>query len=297
MTVAIAWVRRILGCEELLFVSDSRLSGDGRIFDAAPKILTLPRGDCAIAFAGNTENAFPMMLQLSLSIASHAPARRRSIDITDLATHARKVFDNMEQLITSDAHVRGSPPDQEPPAEFLFGGYSWIKKRFELWRIHYDHSERSYVADAAPWVYFSRGGKKVEIRARRKPPREHLLGRIAFAGDQAELAKKMVRERLAEDCLSDKAVDKIDMQPFEVVRDMLRNPERSHTIGGAPQLVKVYQFMQAVAFAVYWPDKVSGIRFLQGRPCLGYERLDIKVFDPTLHARVMKELVPARSAT
>ena len=90
----------------------------------------------------------------------------------------------------------------------------------------------------------------------------------------------MVRARLTDDYLSGKATDKIDMQPFEVVRDMLRDPKRSHTIGGAPQLVKVYQFIQAVSFPVYWPDKASGLRFLQGRPCLGYENLDTKVFDP-----------------
>jgi hypothetical protein len=265
MTIAIAWVRRILDCEELVFVSDSRLSGDGRIFDAAPKILTLPRSDCAIAFAGSTQDAFPMMLQLSLSIASHAPARRRSKDIADVRTHALKVFNEMENLIICDAHVKGSPPDKKPSAEFLFGGYSWVKKQFELWWIHYQESESSYVADPAPWAYFSPGGKRVQIRAMKKT-RYPALGQIAFAGDQAALARRFVGERLTGDYQSGKAVNKIDMQPFEVVRDMLRDPNRSHTIGGAPQLVKVYQYMQAVPFAVYWPNKKSGKGFLQGRP-------------------------------
>lgn len=284
MTVAIAWQRRILNCDELLFASDSRLSGDGRTFDAAPKILTLPRHDCAIAFAGGTQDAFPMMLQLSLSVASHRPALRRSIDVTHLATHAVKLFDNMKKLIVSDAYVKGSPPDQNPAAEFLFGGFSWVKKRIELWRIHYDTSKRSYVIEEAPWAYFSPGGKRVQVMRRRWPPRDFSLGRIAFAGDQAELAEEMVRARLTADYLSGKATDKIDMQPFEVVRDMLRDPNRSPTIGGAPQIVKVYQFLQAVSFPVYWPDKASGTRFLQGRPCLGYENLDTKVFDPDLPA-------------
>jgi hypothetical protein len=166
----------------------------------------------------------------------------------------------------------------------LFGGFSWVKKQFELWRIHYDNDEGSYVLDEAPLAYFSPGAKRVQIKRRRRPPRGYSLGRIAFAGDQAELAKEMVRSRLTDDYLSGKTTDKIDMQPFEVVRDMLRDPKRSHTIGGAPQLVKVYQFIQAVSFPVYWPDKASGQRFLQGRPCLGYENLDTKIFDPDLPA-------------
>ena len=56
MTVVIAWVRTIQHCEELIFVSDSRLN-DWRNFDVCPKIITLPRNDCAIAFAGDTKDA------------------------------------------------------------------------------------------------------------------------------------------------------------------------------------------------------------------------------------------------
>jgi hypothetical protein len=33
VTVVIAWVRAVGDCEELVFASDSRLSGDGRNFD------------------------------------------------------------------------------------------------------------------------------------------------------------------------------------------------------------------------------------------------------------------------
>jgi hypothetical protein len=64
MTIAAAWTRRIHSCNELVFVADSRLSGGARTFDYCAKILTLPRSDCAIAFAGSTDNAYPMMHQL-----------------------------------------------------------------------------------------------------------------------------------------------------------------------------------------------------------------------------------------
>ena len=67
MTVAVAWVRTIRDCEELVFVTDSRLSGDGCNFDACPKLLTLPRNDCLIAFAGYTGHAYPVIHQLALA--------------------------------------------------------------------------------------------------------------------------------------------------------------------------------------------------------------------------------------
>jgi len=279
MTIAIAWVRRILDCEELVFSSDSRLQGDGRTFDAAPKILTLPRGDCAIAFAGNTLDAFPMMLQLALSISSHAPSLRRSKEIAEIRTHALAVFDGIRKQILRDPHVKGSPPTIEDP-EFLFGGYSWVKKKFELWHIHYRASESMYIAEPAPYAYFSPSGNHVEIRTKKRAPRKHLIGQVAFAGDQSDSARQRLRDILTQQYLSGTARDKVDMQPFEVLRDMLRDPNRPHTIGGAPQLAKVYQYMQAVPFAVYWPDKKSGKKFLQGRRCVGYERLDTKAVDP-----------------
>ena len=131
MTIAIAWVRTIRDCEELLFVTDSRLSGDGRTFDACPKVSTLPRGDCAIAFAGYSGHGFPMMQQLAHAISAHGPLNRGAMDVTALRTHALKIFDSMSKLIASSIHL-SSPTSIEPEAEFIFGGYSWINRRFEL---------------------------------------------------------------------------------------------------------------------------------------------------------------------
>jgi len=278
MTIAMAWIRRIRDCEELIFVTDSRLSGDGRTFDASPKIVVLPRGDCAIAFAGGTQDAFPMMLQLSLAISSHTPMRRRSLDIGKLKSHALKIFDGMVELITNE--IKGAaPPEEKSDLEFLFGGYSWEKKAFQLWTVHFS-SERRFIAEPARWAAYSPGAKKVVFINSKRPRPHNLLGQVALAGDQKRVAQEMLSRKLTSDYLARKGDSKINMQPFETVRDMLRDPKRSHTIGGSPQLVKVYQFMQAVPFAVFWPDRGTGRPFLQGRPCLGYERLDTRIIDP-----------------
>ena len=54
MTIAASWVRKIHNCEELIFISDSRLCG-GHRWDECPKLTTLPGNTCALAFAGDTE--------------------------------------------------------------------------------------------------------------------------------------------------------------------------------------------------------------------------------------------------
>jgi len=122
MTIAAAWVRKINSCEELVFVTDSRLSGDGRNFDSSPKVITLPRSDCAIAFAGYSGHAYPMMQQLSLAIDAHAPLKRRSLDLTSVKSHAVKIFDTLAAQIRVQHGMEGAVT-AAPEAEFIFGGY------------------------------------------------------------------------------------------------------------------------------------------------------------------------------
>ena len=54
MTIAASWVRKVHNCEELVFISDSRLCG-GHRWDECPKLTTLPGNTCVLAFAGDTE--------------------------------------------------------------------------------------------------------------------------------------------------------------------------------------------------------------------------------------------------
>jgi len=282
MTIAIAWVRRIRDCEELLFVTDSRLSGDGRNFDATPKVMKFSRNDCAIAFAGYTGHAYPMMLQLSFAIDAYPPAQRGTLSLEALRKHALQVFNGIADSIKSSERL-SSPQDTSPEANFLFGGYSWIKKEFEIWSIFYQKSEGKFIAQPAKIALYPENSPRVGYRSnsnRRIKETDKLIGKIAFAGDQAQLAQRLLSEKMMS-IKTDKLSDlRFDMEPFEVVRDMLRDPNHSETIGGAPQLIKVYQYMRSAALSVYWPDKKSGIPHLQGRPYLGYEKLDNWILDP-----------------
>lgn len=280
MTVSIAWVRTVEKCEELIFASDSRLSGDGAVMDHCPKIQMLPRSDCVIAFAGYTGRAYALMNHLTIAINAYAPLARRSMDIRVLRSHCLKIFNSLASSIESTYEEL-----REPDVSFIFGGYSWINKKFDIWSIIYDKELGGFKARPALYALTNPGAKKLfwggEHRA--KDTRNTNLGKIDFGGDQGEEARRrfglLMTERLNNQP-SMLELGKLNMEPFEVLRDMLRDSGKEHTIGGSPQLIKVYQYMNATPIAVYWPNKSSGQISLLGRPVLGYENIDPWILDP-----------------
>lgn len=280
MTVSVAWIRTISHCQEMIFVSDSRLSGDGTYFDSCPKIMLLPRGDCVISFSGYTGQAYPMMLQLSLAIESYAPLKRGSMELDAVLTHLVKILNSMSSSI--------KPSMREPvsiDAEFIFGGYSWTKKKFELWNIIYNKKVCKFQQRPAKTIRAFPSLNKVAYSVNAKERSDSVvIGEIAFGGDQGGTAKSRLLDKYNELTTSlseeERSSLKLGMEPFEVVRDMLRDNNKSDTIGGPPQMVKVYQYMRSAPLAVYWPNKSTGIPYLLGRPCLGYEYIDYWGFDP-----------------
>lgn len=279
MTILACWIRKIHDAEELVLASDSRLSGDGRNFDACPKILTLPRKDCAIGFAGYTGHAFPMILQLALAIDAYEPARRGGLDISTLRSHALKVFDRMAQEIRSSPNM-SIPQSIAPEADFLFGGYSWVDKKFVMWCIAHEESEGRFVARPPKLIQFNSQAKKFVFSAKAPRKATGIFAQVAFAGDQAPEGRRRLLALVSQKYPNGEQFTGLDWEPFEVIRDMLRDPKHSETIGGAPQVVKVYQYFQTAPFAIDWPDRLSGQVVLQGRPCLGYERIDRWILDP-----------------
>lgn len=63
------------------------------------------------------------------------------------------------------------------------------------------------------------------------------------------------------------------MEPLEVLRDMCLDSSFV-TIGGPPQVAKVYRHLNSQFFAVEWPPG-SGEKTLAGRPLLSYEAVTI----------------------
>ncbi|WP_042722153.1 hypothetical protein [Flavobacterium sp. B17] len=70
-----------------------------------------------------------------------------------------------------------------------------------------------------------------------------------------------------------------DMEPFEVLRDMIRE-DQFNAIGGAPQLLKVYEHMNRIPIAVKWAINQEQLTTLLGRPLQTHEISNYPTIDP-----------------
>lgn len=248
MTIAAAWLaRRPDGREHLYIAADSRVSGGQRL-DACPKILTLPRSDCALCFAGDTAATYPLLIQMAYAISAHGPARERSLDISQVKAHLLRVFSDLVARITHAAQPF-SPTD----AEFLFAGYSWMAKEFRIWNIHYVEHDKRFAAREA-----------LSFHSR--------LPKAAFIGDWS----KRVRGQLIRSLQS--GTGRVYLEPLRVIAEQLRanKDDVAATIGGPPQLVRITQHMNTRPLCVRW----NGEDTLFGRPLFDYENTDYWVVDP-----------------
>jgi hypothetical protein len=256
MTIGAAWVGHWSdGRKHLYMASDSRTRGM-HVLDACPKILTLPRSDCALCFAGNTLDTYPLMIQLASAIAAHEPARDRSLDIARVKSHLLRLFtdlvsnrrDAVESLSASDA-------------QFIFAGYSWLKKDFRIWTIYYEEKDKKFAAREA-----------ISFATR--------LRKAAFIGDWATRLRGVLAKQLSV------AGPDAYLEPLKAIAHLLDGAKRTDTIGGSPQVIRVTEHMNTRPLCVRWKGKDT----LFGRPLFAYENTDYLIVDPSTG-----EFLPSRN--
>jgi hypothetical protein len=259
MTLSMAWIRNVGERSELLFASDSRLSG-GSDWDCCPKILLLPRGDTLLAFAGATLDAYPLMLQFQNWVETHPRARDRWLDINDLKKRMRLMFNDMRLFITD--LPRGQLIPDPLDCELILGGWSWKRQAFKMWRFRWVPVRR--VFDFEPAGSGTKVGKDHPIVfAGTRPAVEDARDRI--------IALLKARNRFH--------TPYFDMEPFEALRDIIRS-RKYDAVGGAPQLVKVYQHGNHQPYAVRWPSPHDRNVTVLGRPLFPHEQTRLPVLDP-----------------
>lgn len=172
-----------------------------------------------------------MMLQLANSIASYGPSHERRLDVTHLSGHAVRLFSQIRDLV-GPPFAAGQDEPEPPGTLFMFGGYSWRYHGFYAWKLTFRDGE--FATDRV-------------VRGRSGESRVW----FGFAGDTdaVEYATESVKERLRS--AGNYFTHGLDMEPFEVVRDVLREG-RFDSVGGAPQLAKVYRHMNTQFFAIEW---------------------------------------------
>lgn len=253
MTIAISWIRTVSRTQELVVCTDSRLTGYGK-WDCAPKLIPLSRGDCAIAFAGSTLYAYPILLQAMAVVKQHPRVESRAMDLLELKGHLIRVLNSMiSQLVEL-------PEKEDPPVQFLFSGWSWRNSAFVSWVLHFDpHIARFTHRPTRGWS----GPNQAK--------------HLSFIGDHFDEFREILLSKLRE--TGKISSGSFDMEPFEALRDLLRQKDH-HAIGGAPQLVKIYRHANATPHAIYWPNRDTGRVSILGRPLLDYEASQYPLLDP-----------------
>lgn len=255
MTVGAAWVaKQSDGREHLYFASDSRTRGS-MVLDCSPKILTLPRSDSAICFAGDTATTYPLMMQLVNAIEAHQPARDRSLDIRTLKSHVLRVFTDMLRRV-EDAAQRLTSSD----VQFIFGGYSWLSKSFEIWTILYSEKDKEFYARPANNFHT-------------------YITKAAFIGNRAKELRSAVVRRL-EDWKTHGEPVHPQYEPFAALRDLLRASDITSNIGGPPQLIRIGEHMNTRVLGVKWPGGADETVTVLGRVLFDYENVDTWTLDP-----------------
>jgi hypothetical protein len=199
--------------------------------------------------------AYPVMLQAIAAVSQHPRLLSRGMNLDDLKGHLLRVLNSMVSLI----HDLPKGGNNDPDTTFLFAGWSWKHNRFKIWFLHYDaHLKQFTFRPASKW----RGLNNEKV--------------FAFTGDyEAEYKERLVALLRRKKKLEGGG---FDMEPLEVLRDMLRETSFDQ-IGGAPQIMKVYKYSSSKPYAVFWPNKAAETVNLLGRPLLDYEQSDYLVLD------------------
>lgn len=264
MTISAVWVRTLAGgAEELVFCSDSRLSG-GKRLDQCQKIFKFTRTDAAIGFAGETDWAYPMIVAAVTAAELHLPTLTRALSISKFRLHLLNILNQMQKAVHNFME-----DENVPNVTFIYGGYDWCRKRFRVWRIEFSKERRKFIS-----------------YERYSSNRFGSMGQIEFSGDSIWMQK--FREKLKWRLQTGYGMDmgeslggRFDLEPFEAIRDLLIESTSNDSIGGAPQIVKVYQFMNSADVGVFWPSVANGRLYVSGRPLLEHEQASLKsVLDP-----------------
>ncbi|MDP1664436.1 MAG: hypothetical protein Q8L79_04845 [Methylobacter sp.] len=262
MTLCVAWLREINKEQELIFATDSCLSG-GERWHSGVKLFELPRKDCLICFAGETNRTYPLILNLITSIKFDEHLSNSHTDITE-------VLDYLTRLFTSLCHSITDYGTQEfrnvlGDFQFLFGGWSWKTNQFKLWKLEYNHEAGAFVHDETNG--------------------DDML--YCFIGDELEKSQELLVDQISK---SGKTLSRrFDMEPFKVLIEMI--PDTSYSgIDGAVQLAKIHPPGATEFLGVYWPS-VSGKKTFLGKDVSTENNPAVKFVDPDT-GEILEDTLP-----
>lgn len=263
MTLCIAWVRQDGDKKELVMATDSRLTG-GESWDSGVKLFELPRQDCLLCFAGETARAYPLILNTISSLKFDKGLANPHTDIHDVLDYLIELFSN---LVGEIKEAVGEPDRVGAEAEFLFGGWSWKKQQFGIWRIYYNPGLKGFAHEAID---------------------QGLARLITYLGDHISDAEDLLESKMRE--TGSLRYGTLNMEPLQVLAQMARDQQEYRPIGGAIQLAKIYQSGTSEFFGILWPSASGQPTFL-GRVLPAHDLPPVRLFDPDT-ALILEDSVP-----
>lgn len=276
MTVGVAWIKQTERGQELWLASDSRLGGDGNVWDDCPKLFISPRRDLAAAFSGDTAQAYPLLLQIANAIHAYQPATDGSLELTELIGHLERLANGMLGRIAPDpgVHGAGSPdPFVTRGDAIILGGYSRHLNGLVLRALQFD-------------VRLNRW-KFVKARSRKKVGANKIFRVFGDRVAAARYAHLLLRKLDDVGKLGNSR--QFALEPMEALWDFLSLPlsddrplpiaTRPATVSGPPQALVVRSGGSATGVAVDWAYADGLGKSILGRRLLHGERLTV----PLLH--------------
>lgn len=258
MTLCTAYIRQAGDTEELVFATDSCLTG-GEKWKHGVKLFELPRKDCLLCFTGSTIRAYPLVLNLVSSIHLDNYLQSPSATLEEVLEFISELFTNLVMTITE---VDKKYIHQERgAARFLFGGWDWQKGRFRIWRLHYSEGVEGFIFD--------------ELNADNAKMRFYEFIGEADGVDIEEDARKAFKKMVYDE---DKQDDPIDMEPLKILRDISLNKD-IREVDGSLQIAKIYKSNRTEFFGIYW-ESSKGKPCFQGREYNEVNKPLIRYFDP-----------------
>jgi len=255
MTLCAAWIRQEKDNQELVFATDSMLTGGGETWKHGIKLFELPRTDCLLCFAGETAKAYPLILNLISSIKFDQKLMNQHTDLRQVLDYLCNTF---TELINSLVDEINAGDDPYAAAKFIFGGWNWKSRLLEFWEIYYGSEEKRFLFQ---------GFDSTNPRA------------YSMIGDHLDDAEEFLVEELTNN--GKRIYGTFDMEPFMVLARMARDSSNYRSIDGALQIAKVYQSGSTEFYGVMWPS-VKGKHTFLGRELNPYLKPQIKFIDPDL---------------
>lgn len=243
MTMCAAWIRQANDTEELVFATDSCLTG-GEKWKHGIKLFELPRKDCLLCFAGDTMRAYPLVLNLVSSIHLDKYLQSPSATLEEVLEFLSELFTKLVKTITEvekdRIHIeRGS-------AQFLFGGWDWQKGPngvYRVWKLYYSESVEGFIFDE-----LTNSGNQTIFYT--------FMGNASSFGDIEKEAKDRFKKLLSDE---DKIGSKLNMEPLRILCGISLD-KTIREVDGSLQIAKVYKSSRTEFFGIYWESS-------KGKPC------------------------------